>query len=184
MRRNAINIFLICVLLLFVAPGVSSENQNTTQENIGVSESDNSAVYNKNDVRDGESGTQNYAMLSAKSCEGQFSSSDCSSQSWAEIILETEFGTNVKLVNISIEYESSGEISSGLGNEYISTNYEMTVNVRHKFGKTPINIESGQTTGSDNVQNISMGTFATDQDNTLTIELNISHSDTDPTQDT
>ena len=72
-----------------------------------VSESDNSAVYNKNDVRDGESGTQNYAMLSAKSCEGQFSSSDCSSQSWAEIILETEFGTNVKLVNISIEYESS-----------------------------------------------------------------------------
>ena len=49
--------------------------------------------------------------------------SDCSSQSWAEIILETEFGTNVKLVNISIEYESSVRDIFWTGNEYISTNY-------------------------------------------------------------
>ena len=168
--------------LLSVTPTVQSENQDTEEENIIVSTSSNSKVFNENDVRDGYVGVNNQAELWAKSCEFDTPSSSCTNHSWAEIYLEVSFASSVSSVNISIEYESWGKDNS-FGEESISAQYEMVMNIQHKHGEDIISIESGQTTGSGNNQVVNIGTFEPSQTNNLSIKFNISHTDTNWIQD-
>jgi len=177
MRMTATCMFLIGMILLSVTPTALSENQDTEEENLIVSESINSDVFNENDVRDGYVGVNNQAELQAESCEFQSPSSSCTNQSWAEIILEVRFTSSVRSVDISIEYESWGEDDS-FGDERISTQYEMVMKVQHKHGEDIVSIESGQTTGFGNNQIVNIGTFEPSQTNYLSIRFNISHSDT------
>ena len=161
-------------MLCFV-PTAQSETATTVNEGIFHYKSENSAVYNPTNVRDGSIGVQNQAQLEAKSCNG-----GCTDDSYAGIYLELEMHDTETIVNISATYESWGE-DSGLG-ETVPNEYQMSVFITHKFGTNGYLIED-TTTGYGNLRNVFIGTFSVPSNDTIIIDYFILHNDTNSFQD-
>ena len=158
MRRRPFVVLIVLLLTFCPIPYVHAENVVTTSESLSVILSTNSDVYNQEDVRDGSNGNQNQAQFEAKSCL----SSSCTSETFAGIQLDLEFEPSVSVVNLSVEYESYAVNNppSQISDPIISLNYTMSMNVTHKFGFTMVVIEEGETTGSGNLNNVFVGSFA------------------------
>ena len=165
-----------CFLLIFsFIPTSEAQSVVTESESITGYKSQNSAVYNPYDVRDGSIGVNNQAQLEATSCNG-----DCTAVSYAGLYLEIELNPSDTVVNVSVTYESWSE-DAGLG-ETVPYEYQMLVYVNHKFGDEGFLIEE-TTTGYGNLRTVVIGTFAKPTNNTLIIDYFLQHSDTNSLQD-
>ena len=174
-------VFIALFLTLSLAPYAHAENVATASETLTPFRSDNSDIYNQNDLRDGFSGVNNQAQFEAKSCL----SSSCTSETFAGIHLDVEFETSVSVVNLSVEYESwaVNNPPPQISDPIISLNYTMSMNVTHKFGFTEVVIEEGETTGTGNLQSVFVGSFAPLENSTMSVTLLLYHTDTDSSKD-
>ena len=174
-------VFVALFLTLSLAPYAHAENVATASETLTPFRSDNSDIYNQNDLRDGFSGVNNQAQFEAKSCL----SSSCTSETFAGIHLDLEFEASVSVVNLSVEYESwaVNNPPPQISDPIISLNYTMSMNVTHKFGFTEVVIEEGETTGTGNLQSVFVGSFAPLENSTMSVTLLLYHTDTDSSKD-
>ena len=174
-------VFVALFLTLSLAPYAHAENVATASETLTPFRSDNSDIYNQNDLRDGFSGVNNQAQFEAKSCL----SSSCTSETFAGIHLDLEFEASVSVVNLSVEYESwaVNNPPPQISDPIVSLNYTMSMNVTHKFGFTEVVIEEGETTGTGNLQSVFVGSFAPLENSTMSVTLLLYHTDTDSSKD-
>ena len=174
-------VFVALFLTLSLAPYAHAENVATASETLIPFRSDNSDIYNQNDLRDGFSGVNNQAQFEAKSCL----SSSCTSETFAGIHLDLEFEASVSVVNLSVEYESwaVNNPPPQISDPIVSLNYTMSMNVTHKFGFTEVVIEEGETTGTGNLQSVFVGSFAPLENSTMSVTLLLYHTDTDSSKD-
>ena len=174
-------VFVALFLTLSLAPYAHAENVATTSETLTPFRSDNSDIYNQNDLRDGFSGVNNQAQFEAKSCL----SSSCTSETFAGVHLDLEFEASVSVVNLSVEYESwaVNNPPPQISDPIVSLNYTMSMNVTHKFGFTEVVIEEGETTGTGNLQSVFVGSFAPLENSTMSVTLLLYHTDTDSSKD-
>ena len=179
MGVKAYAISVVIFLALCSVPHIQAENVATTSETLTPLLSENSELYNQDDVRDGEQDIQSRARFEAKSCL----SSSCTNETFAGIQLDLEFDPSVSVVNLSITYESFADnYPPPIGNDpdIISSNYKMSMNVTHKFGFTEVVIEEGDTTGSGNSNTVFVGIFAPLENNTMFLTWLLYHTDTTP----
>tara|TARA_B100000767_G_scaffold111844_1_gene106883 strand:+ start:1867 stop:4239 length:2373 start_codon:yes stop_codon:yes gene_type:complete len=181
MGVKAYAISVVIFLALCSVPHIQAENVATTSETLTPLLSENSELYNQDDVRDGAIGVQNQAQFEAKSCL----SSSCTSETFAGIHLDLEFEPSVSVVNLSVEYESwaVNNPPPQISDPIISLNYKMSMNVTHKFGSTEVVIEEGDTTGYGNLNTVFIGSFAPLGNSTMSVTLLLYHTDTDPSTD-
>jgi hypothetical protein len=161
---------MFCLIPTGMAQSVVTES-----ESISFYKSQNSAVYNAADVRDGSIGVQNQAQLEAKSCDGE-----CTADSYAGLYLEIELNPSDTVVNVSVVYESWSE-DAGLG-ETVPSEYQMSVYIYHKFSNDGFLIEE-TTTGYGNLRTVFIGSFANPVNNTLIIDYFLLHSDVNSLHD-